>query len=204
MQRGIGFQPVRESLTGWKPIPRLRIVEFLLWFAYHVGMDEQNSSAPIAPFFRSFRVVAGGYALSLVGLFGTGLLLLATVYPESFAICTSPDIEVFKSALENDPRKILPLQFMFIMLAVNALVCFVVGYLVARLAPFKKFVHGVFVAVILFVGFLQWTIGMREDTLQQILMLFMITAPVCVLFGVKFCLGRAEEDEVKDADDFGD
>lgn len=157
-------------------------------------MDDHEYSGPSLPLFRSFLTVAGGYLLTLVGFLGLGLLLLATVYPDSFALLTTPDIEKLRAALNNNPQDVLPTQFLFIMLVINALVCWLAGYLVARFAPFGRFMHAVFLAIILFIGFLQWAVGFNDDSSQQMMILFMGSAPICTLLGAKFFLNRTTSD----------
>ena len=153
-------------------------------------MEDEEYSTPSRPLLRSFLTVAGGYLLTLIGFLGVGLLLLATAFPDSFAILTEADTEKFKEALQNNPADVFPTEFLFILLAINGFVCWIAGYLVARMAPFGSFTHAVFLAIVLFVGFLQWAVGAKDDSLQRMMLLFMGSAPICALLGANFFLKR--------------
>ncbi len=157
---------------------------------------EPNHSLPVKTLFQSFLLISAAYILSLVSLFCLGVLLLFWMYPESYAQIeplfgpmSDIDKEKLKALIANDPELVFPGTFLTVLMVLNALVCFVLGYLIAWLSPFAKFAHSVFLAVILFVNFFQFAMGSNEY-LQTMLILYMATAPISALLGARFYLGR--------------
>lgn len=151
-------------------------------------MSTENQLFPPAVLFRSFLLVAGAYILSFVVLGVVGMLIVATLFPDSFEILNR-EPEQYQQIFEREPARIFPREMLWMLLGVSAAVCFVFGYLVARLAPIAKFSHSVFFAAILFVHYLQSAINAGE-TLQTMLILFMGVSPIAALLGANVFLQR--------------
>ena len=130
-----------------------------------------------AMLFRSFLIVAGAYLANLV------LLSLVTFvfFPETIEIIGKEPAE-FQKIVDDDPQKIFPPQLFWVLLVASSVTCSVLGYLVARLAPIGKFSHAIFFAAILFVQYLQLSIGAERD-LRTKLVLMMVVSSVAVLIG---------------------
>lgn len=157
----------------------LEIPRFDLWLA----MNEEHHSLPPGMLVKSFLTVAGGYVLSVFGLYGLALILASLFFPETLeAIGAEP--EDFERQLADRPETILPVALFWPLVMLNAVFSFGLGYLIARLAPFAKFPHCIFLAVILFVSFLQTAIG-APGALQWMIVLFMASAPIAVLLGAR-------------------
>ncbi len=151
-------------------------------------MSTEKQLFPPAVLFRSFLLVAGAYILNFIVLGAIGMLIVAKLFPDSFEIMNR-EPEQYQAIFEAKPERIFPRELLWILLGVNAAVCFVFGYLVARLAPIGKFSHAVFFAAILFVQYLQFAIG-AGAALQTMLILFMGVSPIAALLGANVQLQR--------------
>lgn len=149
-------------------------------------MSEVPNRFPPAVLFRSFFLVAGAYMLNvfLVGVVGFGLML--TAFPDSAEIFDLAP-EEFNKVFSENPEKVYPPELLWIMLGVSIVVCFGLGYFVARMAPLAKFPHSVLFAAILFVQYLQLAIG-ATDSLQRMLVLFMAASPIAAILGANWFL----------------
>jgi hypothetical protein len=116
------------------------------------------------------------------------MMFVAWLFPDSFEIMNQ-EPEQYQAMLETEPERIFPREMLWILLGVSAAVCFVSGYVVARLAPISKFSHAVFFAAIVFVQYLQFAIGASE-ALQTMLILFMGVSPIASLLGANAQLQR--------------
>ncbi len=132
--------------------------------------------------FVSFLIVSGAYVLSMTLLLVNYYSVAAAFFPE-----TAKHIQTKQSAemLLADPELVFPSAMFWIVLAVQAISCFVIGWLVTRLAPLAKFNHAIFVAVILLVTFMQMAIGAPSE-MQWKFMLLMAACPICTLLGAQW------------------
>lgn len=151
-------------------------------------MTEQDNRLPPALLFRSFLLVAGAYMLNLVVLGIVAVAVLRFAFPESFEILNL-EPEKFNSVFEENPDKVFPPEFLWLLLVISSLICFALGYLVARQAPIAKFPHAIFFAAILFVQYLQLAIG-ATNTLQRMFVLFMAASPIAAVIGANLHLRR--------------
>ena len=156
-------------------------------------MEEEPGISTNGLLLRSFLLVAGAYVVNLVGICVAATVLAATVFPKTMLVFDEPD--KFKAAFEADPSAIFPPELMWILLAVSVVLSFVLGYLVARLAPIGKFPHALLFAMIMFVQFLQLAIG-NTTSLQTILILFMALSPIAALLGANMYL-KSEEPQLE-------
>ncbi len=147
---------------------------------------------PPAKLAKSFLIVAGCYTLFCVCWLGTFLILTRFFFPEVFATLQDPD--VFEKALENDVESVLPRSLVWSWIATNSVLCLLLGWVVARAAPFGKFSHAVFLAILIFVSGLQQAIG-AQQSLVWMFVLMMAAFPIAVLFGARLALSSPEATE---------
>jgi len=136
--------------------------------------------------FKSFLVLVFGFILTfvlaavLIGLIGL------VMFPETINLI-GEDPEVFDAAVRANPGGVMPPAFCWTSLAVFAVVGFGSGYVVAWLAPFARFGHGVFLAVMLFVTFLQVLVSGGEFSPMWLKIALNGFTPIAALFGAKSC-----------------
>ena len=150
--------------------------------------EEEQTPFPPAVLFRSFLLVTGAYIVNIVMLLMALAIVAMTLFPESFEILNS-EPEEYNKVFAAQPEKIFPKAMLWILLLVAGMICFGLGYWVARLAPIGKFSHAIFFAVILFIQYLQLAIGSGES-LQTMLILFMAVSPVAALIGANMFLRK--------------
>ena len=119
-------------------------------------------------------------------LLGFGLALVLS--PETIeAFASEPAI--FQQQLENNAGEILPQKWYWPLLGLQSVACLGIGYAVTRLAPFAKFAHCVFLAMILCVSFLQSAVG-APAAIQWMHIGLMAATPIATLLGGKLYLSR--------------
>ncbi len=149
-------------------------------------MDQEEYRLPPRTLFISFLLVSGGYVLSVTVLFILAYSLATAFSPETLeAIGNEPAI--FEQQLNNNPAEILPQKLYWPLLVLDALACLGIGFAVARLAPFAKMAHSIFLAIIIFIGFLQLAIGAPAG-IQWMLIGLMASTPVATLLGGRLCI----------------
>lgn len=155
-------------------------------------MSEDRIPFPPAALFRSFLLVAGAYLSNILLLLMAIGVISMTLFPDSYQVLNAEPDE-FNKIFETDPQRVFPPAMLWILLVVSGLVCFGLGYLVARLAPLGRFSHAILFAVILFVQYLQLAIGALES-LQTMLILFMAVSPVASLLGAHMYLSGSQQE----------
>ena len=151
-------------------------------------MSIENQPLPPGMMFRSFMLIGGAYIVSFLLVCVAGFVIAKSFFPDSIAIING-DPAIYNSIMETEPEKVFPPEMLWMLLVVSAFSCAVLGYLVARTAPFGRFSHAVFFAAILFVHYLQLAIGAKPP-LQTMLVLFMAASPVAALLGANFFLRK--------------
>ena len=149
-------------------------------------MEQEEYSLPPGTLFISFMLVSGGYVLSVTLLF-IFAFSLATVYSPETIEAAGNDPAIFEQQLQNNASDLLPQKLYWPLLLLDALGCVAIGFCVARLARFAKFSHCIFLAVIIFIGFLQSAMAAPAE-IQWMLIGFMAIAPIATLVGGRLCL----------------
>jgi hypothetical protein len=148
-----------------------------------------NQNSPVDPgyFLRSFLVVAGFY-VALFVLLLLGMLLIARIgYPEVYRLWSLPadSRQPFFDAWERNPEILFPAGLCWSLLGLGIVISFLIGMQVAWWAPFSGAGHGVFLAIICIVTFLQ--ISMTEQQVPKWLMVaLLITSPTGIVFGSRW------------------
>lgn len=155
---------------------------------------------------KSFLVIAGCYLLFIVFLFGTYLALAAVFFPEIFELLNEGP-EAVKAASEADPESVWPRKLYWLWLATNSLLALMIGWTIGRIAPFGKFPHAVFLAILIFVSCLQQAIG-AEQSIAWMFVLMMGALPIGVLYGASLAVNarsdKPDDPEEDDLDSFAD
>ena len=107
---------------------------------------------------RSFLTVASGYVLTLFYVFGSMFLIGSLFFPE-FTAFLNLDEAAQQRMMGENPQRAIPLAMFWSIVGFNMLACFGVGWYVAKTAPFAKLPHAIFLAVLLFIYFLQIVIA---------------------------------------------
>jgi hypothetical protein len=144
-------------------------------------MSEQ--SIPPGLMFRSFLTVASGYVLSQI-LFSAFAVLLGILFFPEFNDWLQLDQIAQKRMMEENPGDAIPTAMFLSLVVLNAIACWGVGWLVARTAPFARFQHGVFLAVLLFIMFLQIVIA-DSPAKKRMDVVYMGVLPIAVVLGAK-------------------
>ena len=161
-------------------------------------MEHLEYRLPPRTLLLSFLLVGGGYISSAILLyllgFGLGLLLS----PETLeAFASEPT--VFQQQLETNAAEILPQKWYWPLLGLQSVACLGIGYTVTRMAPFAKFAHCVFLAMILCVSFLQSAVA-APAPIQWMHIGLMAATPIATLLGGKIYLSTVETVSPENAD----
>ncbi len=145
--------------------------------------------SPVDPgiFLRSFLAVAGNYVALFFGLLMAMLLIAWAGFPEIYRLWTIPPAEQrqFLDVWENNPEFLFPPGMCWGLIGAAVLLSFAAGVLVAWLAPFSRAGHGVFLAVICIVTFLQ--IAITQPALPKWLATgLMIVSPIGIVLGSRW------------------
>ena len=148
-----------------------------------------NSSGPIPPgqMILSFSSVAIGYLVSNFFWIGSLILLVSmpNFFPEVAAIWALPK-EDFQQQLTNDASAVVPSTLFWCVFAMGLLGSFIAGFIVVKIAPFSRFGHVIFVAVIVFVSWLQQLVsGESPQAFRWMILLSMISMALATVFGGK-------------------
>jgi len=148
-------------------------------------MDQER--VPPSVLFHSFMIVAGSYMASLIFLFILFGVVSRFYFPETFELLSDPNLS--KEQIQASADLLMPQSLFWILLVGQGLFSVFVGWFATRIAPYAKFNHAIFVAVVLFVSFLQMAVK-NSGSLQWKLLLMMCVMPIAVLVGAKIQGGR--------------
>jgi hypothetical protein len=160
--------------------------------------DACMSQEPIPPMLilRSFLTVASGYALSIMSLMGIAMGLGYAFFPE-FIQFLELDPETQKNIIADDPATAIPTLMFGSLVVLNALACFAIGWFVIKTAPFAHFYHAVFLAILMFISYLQIAIA-DPPAKKTLTLICMIVFPMAVLLGAKWAFSRNAENQDPD------
>lgn len=133
---------------------------------------------------RSFLTVASGYMATWVAFFVI-LLGVGFLFFPPFVEFWKLDSDAQKAMMAVKPTDAIPPAMFAVLVVLNAVACLGIGWLVARSAPFAPFSHGVFLAVLVFVMYLQIVIGDPAPK-KWMDVIYMGVLPVAILQGAKW------------------
>ena len=154
-------------------------------------------SIPPGLMFRSFLTVASGYVLSQMLFWSIAVVLGMTFFPE-FSDWLQLDQTAQKRMMEENPHEAIPTAMFLSLVVLNAIACWGVGWLVAKTAPFARFQHGIFLAVLLFIMFLQIVIA-DSPAKKRMDAVYMGVLPIAVVLGAKSGCAKLGEPSSEDS-----
>ncbi|MGI9516578.1 MAG: hypothetical protein ACR2NP_06025 [Pirellulaceae bacterium] len=145
-------------------------------------MNESRYVDP-AHFLRSFFVITFHYVMLYLGVL-MGMLFIAWLrFPRVFELWTpknEQEKDRFTEAWENSPELFFPLEMCLWLVALAVVLSLFIGLQVAFWAPFSKAGHGIFLAIVCIVTWLQ--ISITNDQMPKWLMMaLLILSPVCIV-----------------------
>jgi hypothetical protein len=145
-------------------------------------MNQPRSPVDPAHFLRSFLVIAFHYVMLFFGLL-MGMMLIARVrFPDVFRLWTlrEEDRDEFWQAWESQPELLFPTELCLWLILLAVLLSVMIGFLVARWAPFSGAGHGIFLAIISICTFLQ--ISMTQPQIPKwMVMSMLILSPTMIV-----------------------
>lgn len=148
---------------------------------------------------RSFLTVASGYVLSIVAYVGILMILGVAFFPE-FGEFMKLDKPTQDTVMQNNPETAISPMLFRLTVVGTSVACMAIGWLVIRTAPFAPFPHAVFLAVLMFVYYLQMSIA-DPPAKKSMTIVYMFAFPIAVLLGARLGLGRGvPESPTLDAD----
>jgi ABC-type transport system involved in cytochrome c biogenesis permease subunit len=143
------------------------------------------ASQPIEPglLLRSFLTVGSAYVLIGICFFVILTSLGLLFYPQYVAFIEL-EPEAQQALMARNPQEAIPPSMFCIMVVLNFLCCIGVGWIVGKTAPFSHFAHGIFLAVLVFVMFLQIVIA-DPQAKKWMDIVYMGVLPIGVLIGAK-------------------
>ena len=151
--------------------------------------DEQPNGLPPSFLLHSFMVVAGAYVINIVLL----LTIAFIVFPDAVALLGA-EAEEYKKVLDNQPERIFPQGMFWLLLISSSVTCSVLGYFVAKLAPLAKWPHAIFFAAILFVQYLQLSIGSPAEARPKLILLMAISSIAALIGADRYLKKHAAPD----------
>lgn len=140
---------------------------------------EDNYRLPPQLLFKSFLIVGGGYLFTMLSWIVTYVILVSLFFPKCAELLSTRGEQLFA-----EPEILLPTSLVLMVLAVHSITCALVGMVVSRISPFAKFNHVIFVAVVVFIAFLQNSLNAPHE-LRLKFIAMMGAFPVAILIGAK-------------------
>ena len=143
---------------------------------------EENYRLPPNLLFKSFLIVGGGYLFTMLSWIVTYAVLASMFFPKCVELLNTPDLS--REQLFAEPDILMPTSLVLMVLAVHSITCLIVGFVISRISPFAKLNHVIFVAVAVFITFLQNTLGSPHEFLWKFIAM-MGVFPIAILLGAK-------------------
>lgn len=158
-------------------------------------------SEPISPvmMLRSFLTVASGYIICFIAFVAIAFGLGHAFFPD-FVEVSNLDLDAQKELMDNNPEQAISRTMFLAMLVLNFAVCFTVGIYVILTAPFAQYGHVIFLAVLMFVNYLQISIA-DPPAKKAMTLCYLAIFPTAILLGGKFGLNRFMRFEESPDDD---
>lgn len=142
---------------------------------------------------RSFLTVGSGFVLSFMSA-GSILVVLGYAFFPEYIEFLNLDIQIQETMMETNPEAAIPPTMFWSMVALNSIACLAIGWLVIRTAPFAPLPHAVFLAVVMFITYLQLVIEQPQKQ-KSMTIVFMIAFPIAILIGAKLAIGGVPLDD---------
>ena len=113
-----------------------------------------DNALPPIMLLRSFLTVGSGYVLSILSFIAILVVLGYAFFPE-YVEFQRLDEQTRDTIMETNPETAIPPLMFWSVVALNSMACIAIGVLVIRTAPFAPYSHAVFLAVLMFIYYLQ-------------------------------------------------
>lgn len=166
-------------------------------------MDQPSRIDP-GYFLRSFLVLIVHYVVLFIALL-LGMLLIAWIgYPDIYELWNLPRDarQPFHDVWENNPQQLFPAGMCWSLVGAGLLLGLLTGLSVAFWAPFSGAGHGVFLAIVCIVTFLQVSIT-QSQVPKALMMGLLVAAPCGIVLGSRWgerILTKPEPDEAADSE----
>ena len=145
---------------------------------------------------RSFLTIGSGYVLSIMTYIAIMFALGYAFFPQ-FVEVMSLDPQARDEVMANNPQTAIPGLMFWLVVGLSSISLMVVGWLVIKTAPFAHFPHAVFLAVLLFISFLQMAIADSPDK-KSMTIVYMIAFPLAILIGAKWTDNKIRQGETSE------
>ena len=144
-------------------------------------MPVRDGAMPPMLLFRSFLTIACGVVCQNFIVGGITLLIANYYFPEYLAnlAATGEPGEHFAEAQAYVP---MPRDMLLAVTAISAALCVLLGIFIGLTAPFGRFVHAIFLAVIVGVGYLSGSMAAPPEQ-KVVLMTYLLVFPLSILLG---------------------
>lgn len=136
-----------------------------------------------------FVLVAGPYLAIHLTLVGSLAIASRVGWPATFEWLTAEPLSAER--FRDEAAGKIPAGLFAVCAAAGAALSMISGWMIARTAVFAPTAHAVFLAVLLFVGFLQ-TVTAAPAAVRWMPLVLMGLLPVATLLGAKFSLAGRE------------
>lgn len=150
-------------------------------------MDEELQRIPPRIFLSSFFMIAGGYLACRLTEFIVFFAGAKLFWPETWAIYFSKPLT--KDEMVAQAATVFPSPLVWLSIAIAAFFAVIIGGWVYRRAPFGAHGHVVFLALILFVDFLQQSMQLPA-LLKWMPLVKMAVYPMAMLAGARWASQR--------------
>ncbi len=134
--------------------------------------------------------MGSGYVLSILSLIAILVVLGYGFFPQ-YVEFQGLDAQARDTIMETNPESAIPPMMFWSVVLLNSIACIAIGWMVIRTAPFAPFSHAVFLAVLMFINYLQLVIAQPQKQ-KSMTIVFMMVFPVAVLIGAKLAIGRRD------------
>ena len=156
-------------------------------------MSVQDGSIPPLLMFRSFLTIASGLVLHNVALYGLLFAIGYAFFPQ-FAAFLELDSEQQQQLVASDIHQVIPRAMYWSVLAATAVASVGIGIFIGWSAPFGRFVHSVFLAVIVGVSYLQAAMG-QDQGKKALMMTCLFIFPLAIMIGGHLITNWMAEDD---------
>ncbi len=146
-------------------------------------MKESSPFVDPAHFLRSFFVIAVHYVVLFSGLLMSWLFIAMLRFPEVYQLLTpgnENDRDKLQDVLDATPELLFPSELCLWLIGAGVLLSLFVGIQTAFWAPFSKAGHGIFLAMLSLVSFLQLSIT-QEAMPKWCTVALMLACPACIV-----------------------
>ena len=140
-------------------------------------MPVRDGAMPPMLLFRSFLTTACGVVCQNVIVGAVTLVAAIYFFPEYL-----PNLALPNEAGELPPEVPMPGKMLFVVTAVSAVLCVLLGIFIGLTAPFGRLVHTIFLAVIVAVNYLSGSLASAPDK-KFVTMTYLLVFPMAILLG---------------------